>query len=449
MDSRSAVFPQPFPEIFEEEDTSKILEAVLKKIDISFKKSDSVPKTIFFDFLGTQKAGKTKTTEKMEQVLRRHKFNLYCPPETAEIATVRNKISENPAVSQAIHLTGVQDYVLNLAHHPRYHAVIISRGLIDMLYWYERDRRKDVYSNTYCQAINNHIYELLRMDLVDSFILFTCSVEAAMKREYEEALTQKRGSKMNEKDVAETLSIYNRVIAEVEQNVPGLPIFRIDTSELSIRQVGQEALRFLLPIICQRFSVPISGFMPYSRGLLKKTAGATPYFEEQLKLKGHPSLDRIISAGFSGSGKLEQEDIYLGTGSDSEEIIRIREDAMGLRFMYKGPARERILSHRKPLCFDIERDDADNILKSYQIVQRIKKLRECFDNPALSSDGYYCTIHVDTIEGLGEFTEIRMRGSSDTTHTKQLLDLATQLGFGLSDVVEGSYLSLATKNRSS
>src|SRR3989344_7690775 len=116
-----SIFPEPFPEIFEDEDTSKILEAILKKIDISFKKSEYVPKTIFVDVFGTQKAGKTKTTEKIEQVFRRHKFNLFCPPETAEIGTVRNKISDNPAVSQAIHLSGVQDYVLNLGHHPRYH----------------------------------------------------------------------------------------------------------------------------------------------------------------------------------------------------------------------------------------------------------------------------------------------------------------------------------------
>ncbi len=445
--SSRSIFPEPFPEIFEDEDTSKILEAILKKIDVSFKKSEYVPKTIFVDAFGTQKAGKTKTTEKIEQVFRRHKFNLFCPPETAEISTVRNKISDNPAISQAIHLAGVQDYVLNLAHHPRYHMAIISRGLIDMLYWYEKDRQKGVYSDTYCQSINNHIYELLRMNLVDAFILFTCSVEAAMKREYEEALTQKRGSKMNEKDVAETIDIYNMVIAEAERNVPSLPIFRVDTSDLNIKQVGQEVLRFLLPTICRRFSVPIKNFMPYSPGLLKKSAGSVPYFEEQLKLRGHPNPDKLLMEATRVDGNLEQEDIYLDMGSDNQEIIRIRKDHRGLRFMYKGPSKDSIFSHRNPLTFDIEEEDMDEILKSYPILLTVKKSRECFKASFLSSDIDCFTIHIDSVDGLGNFTEIRIRGSFDKTHAGQLFDLAMRLGFGLSDIVEGSYLSLALKNK--
>jgi len=325
---------------------------------------------------------------------------------------------------------------------------IISRGLIDMLYWYEKDRRRGVYSDTYCQSINNHIYELLRLDLVDCFILFTCSVEAAMKREYEEALTQKRGSKMNEKDVAETLDIYNVVIVEAKRNVPNLPIFRIDTSELSIKQVGQEVLRFLLPTICRRFAVPVKNFMPYSPGLLKKNAGSVPYFEEQLKLKGHPSLDKLTLMGVTKiNDTLEQEDIYLDTRSDDQEIIRIRKDQRGLSFMYKGPAKDSIFSHRNPLTFYIEKEDMDEILKSYPVLLTLRKNRECFDASFLSSDMDYSTIHLDSVDGLGNFTEIRTRGSYDKTHTRQLFDLATRLGFGLSDVVEGSYLSLALKNK--
>src|SRR3989344_98087 len=285
-------------EPFTEQEVSTILSAIFDTIDTPFKKSEAVPKTILIDFFGTQKAGKTKTTEKIEQVFRRHKFNAFCPPETAEIEEVRSKLSDNPVISQAIHLTGVQDYVLNLAQDPRFHIVSISRGLIDMLYWYEKGLRKGLYTETHVQMVRNQIYEFLKLDLVDAFFFFTCSVETAMKREYEDALTQKRGTKMNEKDVGETLDIYGAVIREVNKNIPGLPVCHIDTSDLSVKQVGEETLKFLLPVICSRFNVPEYRFMPHSLSLMRKQAGRSFYFEEQLKFAGHPTQKRLDKTGW-------------------------------------------------------------------------------------------------------------------------------------------------------
>ena len=46
-------------EPFTEEETSKILEAILKIIDIPYRKSEDVPKTILIDFFSTQKSIKT------------------------------------------------------------------------------------------------------------------------------------------------------------------------------------------------------------------------------------------------------------------------------------------------------------------------------------------------------------------------------------------------------
>src|SRR3989338_2267014 len=105
----------PFSDI----ETSVILELIHKTIDVPFRKSEPVPKTILIDFFGTQKAGKTKITEKIEQLFRRNKFKAFCPPETAEIENIRNLLTGDPVVEQLKHLTGVHDYVLNLSHHPR------------------------------------------------------------------------------------------------------------------------------------------------------------------------------------------------------------------------------------------------------------------------------------------------------------------------------------------
>ena len=169
---------------FNEVETSAILELTHRTINVRFAKDEPVPKTILIDFFGTQKSMKTTVTGKIEQVFRRHKFRAFCPPETAEIKSVRNILSENPAIEQAKHLTGVQDYVLNLSQDPRCHVAIISRGLIDMLYWYEKGLRKGVYDVLHVERIKGKIYELLKFNLVEAFFFFTCSVEVAMKREY-------------------------------------------------------------------------------------------------------------------------------------------------------------------------------------------------------------------------------------------------------------------------
>ena len=447
MESGLAVFNQPGDLLvgpFGEEETSAIFELVFNTIDTPFRKSEPVPKTILVDFFGTQKAGKTKTTEKIEQVFRRHKFNAFCPPETAEIEEVRNKLTDNQVVAQAIHLTGVQDYVLNLAQHPRCHIAIISRGLIDMLYWYEKGLRKGVYDASHVERVRNSIYELLRMDLVDAFFFFSCSVETAMRREYEGALTQRRGSKMNEKDVAETIAIYESVLCGVHENVSGIPVFHVDTSDMGVKQAGEEVLKFLLPTICARFNVPVSHVMPFAPSLIRRHANRSPHFEEQFKFVGHPDEAVVSGCGWNFVAEYSQEDTYLNPkdreqpSDPFDEIMRIRQDENGLKFMYKGAQRDSLLSHRFPCSFPIDEAEVKRIQETYETVLTLRKKRRCFEMADQN-----LTLHLDEVEGLGKFTEFRAQGSSVATHTEVLLKLAGDLGFYLASMVEGNYLSLA------
>lgn len=427
---------------FSEEETSLILELLFKTIDVPFKKSEPVRKTILIDFFGTQKSMKTTVTGKIEQVFRRHKFNAFCPPETAEIEEVRNKLTDNEVVAQAIHLTGVQDYILNLAQHPRAHIAIISRGFIDMLYWYEKGLRKGIYSPLHVESVKNQIYEWLRLDLVDAFFFFTCSVETAMQREYEGALTQRRGSKMNEKDVAETIALYNSVLDGVNKNAPNLPVFHVDTSDMGVREAGEEVLKFLLPTVCSRFDVPISRVMPYRPSLIRRHIEHSSNFEEQIKFQGHPNESRLNDLGWNFIAEYWQEDTYLSSGDQAidpfGEVMRIRQDENGIKFMYKGDQKDRLLSHRYPCSFEIDEAEAEKIGETYNKVIILKKRRRCFE----AADGK-ATLHLDDVEDLGSFTELRTRGSSGETHTEVLLKLAGAMGFSLGSMVEGNYLSLA------
>lgn len=454
------ILPEPFPEHFTEEEAGVILGGILRTIDLSFKKSDPVPKTILVDFFGPPKSGKTNMTARVEQVFRRHNFNVFCPPETAEIEEIRNsKYSGHPLLFQAKHDAGVQDYILHLAEHPRIHMAIISRGLIDRLYWYARDMRKGLYSQVYYDSVRNHIYEFLRQDLVDAFFFFTCSPEMALQREYSQALTQKRGSNMNEKNLSEALVLYKEVLNDVQKNVPGLPVFYIDTSDLTVQAVGQEVLRFLLPTVCRRFSVPSSAFLPYSATLMHKNAKHAINFEEQLKLKGLPDRRKIEEMGWVYLKSYIQEDTYLdinfGISNNiravSEELLRIRKDDGGIRFLYKGPVRDRLLSHRNLQNFYISEKEAEEIQHLYPAILVIVKQRDYFRLNASSfeSDGSFFILHIDKVEGLGDFTEIRALGSSDKMHTQELFEMASKLGFGLADVVEENYFTMALRNKSS
>ena len=436
---------------FTESETSAMLNALFQKIDIPFRSSDPAPKRPFIDFFGTQKSMKTTTTGKVEQVFRRHGFKTYCPPESAEHEDIRADVADDLIVFQAKHLNVVADQNLNLPKSRDYHLAIISRGLLDMLYWYEKGLRKSKYSSTHVQSAKNYIYELLKQNLVDVFLFFTCSVETAMKREYEFALTQKRGSKMNEKDIDEGLNIYKTILQELEVNVPSLPIFHIDTSEMDVRQAAEESLRFILPTLCARFNVPDYSFMPYTLSLVQRKAEHSERFEEQLKLRGITTKKLLGEEGWNFIRESEQEDVYLNPNPDTDkidplgEVMRLRYDGDEIKFMYKGPNRDRILSHRRPLTLKIDLSEAEKLKTTYKPISVLSKHRHHFQKNGSTGDGHFFSLHMDAVRGLGNFTEIRAKGSADTTHTAEMLKLAEELGFRTSDIVEGNYLSLALK----
>lgn len=433
-----------------EKEMSVMLEALFEVVDTPQRRSEPATKTVLLDFFGPPNSGKTTITAKIEQLFRRHKFNAFCPPETAEIAEIRNKSTDNPTVFQARHLTGVQDFVLNLSYDRNFHVVILSRGLIDMLFWYEMGLRDSVYSKKHVESVRNHIHETLRQNLVDAFVFFTCSPEVALKREHEQSLTQKRGSKMNEKFLAKAGDAYGAVLADLETNVPDLPLISVDTNKKSIGEVTKEVIQGLIPILLSRFSVPETPMLLRSATLLRKKAECGARLEEQLKLKGHPESGVVEQTGWLLLDKVDQLDTYLvhpdRSGvkvSPDDEIVRVRNEEGRLMLIYKSPSRDSWFSHRMPLTLDITAEEAEEIMRRYSVVAQIKKARKrygrCHTKPREDEVSY--TLHLDSIEGMGNFTEIRAHGPGVDDHAKVLLELATALGFTPVDIVKGSYLA--------
>ncbi len=442
---------------YTEEEASVIATELFSVLDVvSSRRSDPAAKTALVDFIGTANSGKTKTTENIERFFRRHRFNVLCPPETAEIPEVRNRSTDNILIFQARHVAGVQNYVLNLGYNRDYHLAIISRGLIDMLYWYERWVREGRCSELHRQSVKNAIYELLRLDIMDAIFFLTCSADEAMRREYGNSITKRRGSNTNEQTLAEAQEIYGKVLADVEQNVPSLPLFSIDTTHLDPKETAEEVLRHLLPTLCARFRVPGSRVFSKSLSLLKKEAFRDHSVEEQLKLRGHVSEKKLARFGWTEwatFGSVEQDDFYLDTalaGASGNaafgENVRLRKQGDAWLLYFKSSAEHQIFSHRHPLLVKVAPEDAKQILQSYPVTQRIKKLRKHFRLEKDAAADIVFVLHLDTIEELGKFTEIRTISSAGTTHTTELFALATELGFKPCDIVEGSYLALATSS---
>ena len=432
---------------FTEEEMTAMAKALFQKIDIPLVSSGPAPKRPLINYFGLQKSYKTAVTTEAEKIFRRNKFKTYCPPESAEHEDIRDDSFEDPIIYQAKHLNVVTDQYLNQGANRNHHITQLSRNLPDMLYWYIKGERKGVMSPKHVASAKEWIYQLLERDLIDISLFLTCSVEAAIQREFGQSPTQKRGSKMNEKDIAEAMDIYETVLNELRVNVPNMPIFRIDTSEMTVRQATEEALRYILPTLCIRYEVPDYSFMPYALSLVQRRAEHSDYFEEQLKLYGHPDLEAIQKAGWTLIKNNTQKDIYLNPSVDAQinpqgEVLRLRYEDGGYKFMYKGASQDRLLSHRHPHTFAVEDNEAKNILDSYKTAAVLSKYRINFKKDGSTGDGHFFTLHIDSINELGNFTEIRARGTQEKDHTRELLSLAEELGFSTSSIVNGNYLSL-------
>lgn len=436
---------------FTEEEMTAMARALLGKIDIPLISSGPAPKRPLINYFGLQKSYKTAVTIEAEKIFRRNKFKTYCPPESAEHEDIRDDSFEDQIIHQAKHLNVVTDQYLNQGANRNHHITQLSRNLPDMPYWYIKGERKGVMSPKHVASAKEWIYQLLERDLIDVSLFLTCSVEAAIRREFGQSPTQKRGSKMNEKDIAEAMDIYEIVLKELRANVPNMPIFRIDTSEMTVRQATEEALRYILPTLCIRYEVPDYTFMPYALSLVQKVANHSDYFEEQLKLSGHPDMEIIKNEGWTLMKESGQIDTYLNIKPNipldpQKEIVRIRQEANVYKYMYKGESHDHLLSHRLPLTLTVEQGEAQKIIDSHKIVKVLSKHRLNFKKNGSMGDGHFFTLHIDIINELGNFTEIRARGTQEKDHTGELLSLAEELGFGTGSIVSGNYLSL-TLNR--
>src|SRR3989344_2941049 len=88
--------------------------------------------------------------------------------------------------------------------------------------------------------------------------------------------------------------------------------------------------------------------------------------------------------------------------------------------------------HRPKIPIPISANTADELLKTFDQIVRVKKEREIF-----TRNGF--VLHLDRVEELGEFIEIK--GLMATTD-EELMQVVGELGFREGDIVYSTYLRL-------
>ncbi len=204
---------------------------------LSLKQEHRQKRPIVIEFSGSPKAGKTSCINSLELFLKRNGFSVKIVQERASVCPVSDKQSPmfnlwTACMSLAGLIGTLEDKKSNVD------VLILDRGIFDALCWFEW-----LVSNSKMEEKQRCITEdfLLMEELIKSIdIVFAFSVEPqiSIDREYANLLTNKPGSIMNQKVLAEYL--------EAIENTYSLKrsffheVFMIDTSNKNQDQVGKE-----------------------------------------------------------------------------------------------------------------------------------------------------------------------------------------------------------------
>lgn len=152
---------------------------------------------------------------------------------------------------------------------------------------------------------------------------------------------------------------------------------------------------------------------------------------------------RLHDLGAEEQGTLEQHDIYFAHPArdfaETDEALRLRLDARGLRVTYKGPKLDPPRKTREEIefPFDTSPDTARTLLErlGFSVVANVVKTRAEFSLPG-------SIVSLDTIEGLGTFCEVEVQASSVEQGREDLRDLCAALGLADLSPIPESYLEL-------
>ena len=157
----------------------------------------------------------------------------------------------------------------------------------------------------------------------------------------------------------------------------------------------------------------------------------------------------LIELGACADPPLEQADIYFAHPTrdfaSTDEALRLRQDARGLRITYKGPKLDPPRKTREEVEFPITTslDTATTLLEKlgFSTVARVVKTRRDFriDPP------YPAVVSLDVVAGLGTFCEVEVETESVEAGRRALDSLLDRLGLDDLPLLDESYLEMLLK----
>jgi predicted NUDIX family phosphoesterase/thymidylate kinase len=213
---------------------------VLEKIPTGTEEVRLAPRPLFIEFCGTPKSGKTTCATRLTHFLNRNGFNVITVAERASVCPLRNKSHMTFNVWTAC---SSLNEMLEAVERD-YQIVVFDRGIFDALCWMNFMELVGRLSQKEKETIFSFLLMERWRSFVDIVFLMTTTPKEALRREYQDQLTQREGSIMNER----TLTLFNKSIkSTAETMAKDFPsVVEIDTTNLApadgIRQITKETL---------------------------------------------------------------------------------------------------------------------------------------------------------------------------------------------------------------
>ena len=191
-----------------------------------------LPRPFFVEITGSPDAGKSTTTEELDNSLRKEGLRVWCPQEGAEV--IRHIDRKTPLYNLRTGLYALNILIDESASH-RYDIVIFNRCLFDMYCWMEEWFSEGQLTEKEKVTYQNLALSRFWVDNIDIAVFMVCDPAISMKRALRIAPIKKEGGTTNYKKVASLVERYKNTYKTLSEKYPQLHL--IDTTKLEEQEM--------------------------------------------------------------------------------------------------------------------------------------------------------------------------------------------------------------------
>ena len=204
--------------------------ALQQKAEAVLAASPDPPKrTVFIEFSGTPKSGKSTCIDIVAHFFRRLGFRVLAPTEGASKRTPYYLKDDWVAFNTWSASYALTHILEGLSSSDKYHLAILDRGLFDALAWFELLLNRGEISQSDCERIHNFLLIEKWRSAIDYVFLFKADPDTSLERENRFTLTDVPGRAMNSPFLEELNQAYDSVQERYKNEFRGFQT--IDTSD--------------------------------------------------------------------------------------------------------------------------------------------------------------------------------------------------------------------------